>query len=141
MYLLDEKNRSAILKAVEKRIAQFPEVIPDIGTMGPPTVTEPAKAIEITILFLEVLRPMNGTAQNTLQFIKDKTEEADFDVPRLENGKNPYGLNGCMAAMIDFFTSATILRKNTAWNKYLRHTCSIQATPLETENFYLRIQA
>jgi hypothetical protein len=70
-----------------------------------------------TIHFLQVLRPINGSPEETLQFIIQKTEEADFEfeifspVPRLENGKNPYGLNGCMAAMVDFFYQLNYFKK------------------------------
>lgn len=49
--------------------------------------------------------------------MKQKAEEAGFEfnlfspVPRLENGKNPYGLNGCMAAMIDYFYQLNYFKK------------------------------
>ena len=60
---------------------------------------------------------MNGSPEETLQFIIQKTEEAGFEyklfsrIPRLENGKNPYGLNGSMAAMIDFFYQLNYFKK------------------------------
>ncbi len=59
MYLLDEQNRTAILYAVEKRIAEFP-----MPLLQPPLVEEPALSEDETqpaaktILFLEVLKPI-----------------------------------------------------------------------------------
>ena len=46
-------------------------------------------------------------------------------VPRLENGKNPYGLNGCMGAIIDYFYQLNFLKRNIPWSKSSKHTCSI----------------
>jgi hypothetical protein len=65
-----------------------------------------------------MLKPMDGSPENTLQFIIEKTEQAGFDykifqpVTRLANGKNPYGLNGCIAAMIDFFYQLGYFKKD-----------------------------
>lgn len=110
MYLLDEQNRRAILQAVEKRIAELGKPLLQTAVVEEPAVLEDATLPAAKPLsFLEVLEPMNGSPEETLQLIKQKTEEAGFEfnlflpVPRLENGKNPYGLNGCMAAMIDHF--------------------------------------
>ncbi len=119
MYLLDEQNRTAILQAVERRIVEFgksmlqptaveEQVIPEDAV--PPAAKSPT--------FLEMLEPINGSPQETLQFIMQKTEEAGFEfnlfspVPRLDNGKNPYGLNGCMAAMIDHFYQLRYFKKD-----------------------------
>ncbi len=58
---------------------------------------------------MEILNPINGSAEETLCFIKLKISEANFEfnifslVERFPNGKNQYGLNGCIAAAIDFF--------------------------------------
>ncbi len=58
---------------------------------------------------MEILNPTNGSAEKTLCFIKQKISEANFEfdifslVERFPNGKNQYGLNGCIAAAIDFF--------------------------------------
>ena len=118
MYLLDEQNRTAILEAVEKRIAEFSKTL-----LQPPLIEAPAipedemQPATKKILFLEVLKPMNGNSDETLQFIKQKTEEAGFEfnlfspVPRLDNGKNPYGLNGCMGTMIDHFYQLNYYKK------------------------------
>jgi len=58
------------------------------------------------------------TAQEeTVQFIISKWAEAEFDlniflkVAKLPNGKNPYGLNGAIAAMIDFFWQHNYFKK------------------------------
>jgi hypothetical protein len=66
MYLLDEQNRTAILEAIEKRIAEFSKTVLQAEI-------EDSIGIEVkTILFLEVLRPMNGSLKETLQFIMGK---------------------------------------------------------------------
>ncbi|MEO5998578.1 MAG: hypothetical protein ABIN89_17615 [Chitinophagaceae bacterium] len=118
MYLLDEQNRTAILHAVEKRITEFPmpllKPLPVSEPAIPEDETQPGTKIK---LFLEVLKPINGSTEETLQFIQQKIEEAGFEfnlfspVPRLENGKNPYGLNGCMGAMIDHFYQVNYFKK------------------------------
>jgi hypothetical protein len=115
VYLLDGQNRTAILNAVEERIAEFPKPLLQPLLVEEPAVPEDGTlSASKTILFLEVLKPNNGSLEETLQFIRQKTEEAGFEfklfssVPRLGNGKNPYGLNGCVAAMIDHFLSASL---------------------------------
>jgi hypothetical protein len=106
MYTLDLDNRLAILTAIGKRIEKIkqPQETKQIN------INEgKEKPIAKTVLFQEVLRPMNGSTKNTPEFIKSKTIDAKYEydifssVSKLENGKNPYGLNGSIAAMIDFF--------------------------------------
>ncbi len=59
--------------------------------------------------FTDMLKPIKDSSEETLQFITSKLSEAEFDlnifstVAKLSNRKNPYGLNGAIAAMIDFF--------------------------------------
>jgi hypothetical protein len=110
LYELDGQNRRDFLAAVEKRIADFPAALPQAA--GNSVALPPAADSETTaeaIIFLEMLRPMDGSPENTLAFITAKIEEAGFNfklfspVKRLANGKNPYGFNGYMAGMIDFF--------------------------------------
>jgi hypothetical protein len=123
MYSMDEENRTSFLSAVEKRIAEFtpPHLNFDqIRSANLETKEEAHQAgpAPKNILFMEVLRPMDGSPENTLKFIKDKVEEAGFEfklfspVNKLSNGKNPYGLNGCMAAMIDFFSKLHYFKKD-----------------------------
>lgn len=107
MYALDRQNRLAILSALDNKIASLsPALSP---TQENPLSTAQEIQANNTPIFLEMLRPMNGGAEETLQFIKSKLSEADFEfnlfesIPKLANGKNPYGLNGCIAAMIEFF--------------------------------------
>ncbi|MGI8637351.1 MAG: hypothetical protein ACR2KZ_18305 [Segetibacter sp.] len=72
---------------------------------------------EKTIPFLEVLRPLSDNPAETLNFIISKLEEANFEfnllskVDKLPNGKNPYGLNGAIAAMIDFLYQYIYFKK------------------------------
>lgn len=107
MYQLDKENRTAIKEALERRTAgQSTETIHPTDEQQP---SEPS--------FLDLLRPMNDSSHETLYFIARKTEEAEFPhnlfqpVPKLTNGKNPYGLNGSMAAMIDFFYQHNYFKK------------------------------
>jgi hypothetical protein len=102
MYTLDAENRLAILTALEKRI----ENIEKSDETKQININEgKEKPIDKTLSFQEVLRPMNGNTKNTLDFIKSKTIDAKYEydifspVSKLENGKNPYGLNGCIAAL------------------------------------------
>lgn len=53
-----------------------------------------------------------------MEFIKEKIETAGLDfnlftvIEKLLNGKNPYKLNGCIAAMIDFFYQNNYFKKD-----------------------------
>jgi hypothetical protein len=135
MYSLDEQNRKAFLLAVEKRIADFPHPLPHSERESFSFREEPAEPRASPpgqVLFLEVLTPIEGSPETTLQFIKDKTEQAGFDfkifspVMRLPNGKNPYGLNGTMGAMIDFFYQHRYFKKEydleDIFKAYLRYS-------------------
>jgi hypothetical protein len=104
MYVLDKENRSALLRALSEKITLSKTTAVEAGDIPKPeTVGEKA------ISFLEVLRPLNDNPAETLHFINLKLEEANVEfnlltkVDKLPNGKNPYGLNGAIAAMIDFF--------------------------------------
>ena len=117
MYQLDEQNRTAILLTVEKRINEILKTQTTLETQKPSMADTEIQTKADTVSFLEVLKPINGKPEETLQFIKQKTEEADFNfkifskIPRLENGKNPYRFNGCIAAMIDFFYQHNYFKK------------------------------
>ncbi|HVU97329.1 MAG TPA: hypothetical protein VHE34_19000 [Puia sp.] len=110
LYQLDAQNRQEFLTAVEKRINDFPSSPPRLAdgdtNLSPALDSPPAARAAI---FLEMLRPMNGSPEDTLEFMISRTEEAGCHfklfspVKRLANGKNPYGFNGCVGGMIDFF--------------------------------------
>jgi hypothetical protein len=114
MYTLDLENRLAILTAIEKRI----ENIQKVDKTKQLNINE-TKEKEITkaLLLQDVLRPMNGSTKSTMEFIKAKMIDTKYEydifspVSKLENGKNQYGLNGCMAAMIDFFYQHNYFKK------------------------------
>ena len=61
------------------------------------------------ISLLTMLKPLDGTPENTLQFMISSAKEAGLEynifiqVPRLVNGKNPYGLNSTILAILDHF--------------------------------------
>lgn len=118
MYLLDEQNRTAILHTIEKRIVESSKPLSQPVTVAEPATLEdlippPAKPLS----FLEMLEPINGSPEETLQFIKQKIEEAGFKdnlfspIPKSDNGKNQYGLNGRIAAMIDCFYQLRYFKK------------------------------
>jgi len=109
MFLLDQQNRKSILEAVEKKIASFSPTPPDNTSTKPsPTPTVP---------FLNMVRPMDGDRQKTIEFMKAQVEKAGFKFPlfskvaHLPNGKNPYGLNGAMAAMVRVFYDLNYFKK------------------------------
>jgi hypothetical protein len=87
MYKMDTNNRAAILVAVEKRIAQYHT-----------STSQQEKPTNKQIQFLEMLRPMNGSQEEALNFIIGKTEKAKFKfdifttIPKSKTGKNPYQL-------------------------------------------------
>lgn len=105
MYLLDKENRTALFNALKEKITSF-ETKEDI----PKIITEETAANEVkTVLFVEMLKPINNSSEATLDFIISKWTEAEFKlnifskVDKSADGKNAHGLNGAIAAMIDFF--------------------------------------
>ncbi len=133
MYFLDEQNRTSILKSIEKRITEFPKPVSQPEIIEEHVLNkDETKTTSDTTIFLEVLSPINGTSEETLQFIIETLDEADFGfklfsrIPRLENGKNPYGLNGCIAAMIEFFYQHNYFKKDynleEIFKAYLRYS-------------------
>lgn len=78
MYLLDDENRTVILRAIEKRIAEFPKTV--VINQAAEEPLEEIPGTSRTILFLEVLRPINGNPEETLQFMMQKTKEAGFEL-------------------------------------------------------------
>ncbi len=95
MYSLDQYNRRIVLDALKGSVTA------ETASIGKRPPKEPG--------FLDMLVPMEGSPEKALQFIIARIEEADFKfrlfspVQRLRGGKNPYGFNGCLAAMLDFF--------------------------------------
>ncbi len=102
MFALDKSNRTAILKALETKITAFQQKPSSSVTVNLSTIVP-------EVSFQDMLKPMEGSPDTTLAFIKEQVATAgiSFDLfsplQKLSNGKNPYGLNGCMAAMIEFF--------------------------------------
>ncbi len=117
MYRLDEENRTAILFAVEKKINELSETLTEPESPKPSMADSEFQPIADTVSFLNALKPLNNNPTETLNFITAKLEEAKFElkllskVDKLPNGKNPYGLNGAIAAMIDFFYQHNYFKK------------------------------
>lgn len=111
IYQLDLQNRTAIMKALTERLSAFEQAgkkgMGGKSTKIPPDLPD----------FPDMLRPMNRDKSLTLNFIREKSLEADPQynlfrpVRKLGNGKNPYGLNGRMAAMLDFFYQLDYFRE------------------------------
>lgn len=120
MYSLDEQNRKSFMVAVEKRI----------GVLSPPPPSpESAAAVDAPdglslsdpedppgIPFHQVVVPMNGSPETTIEFLKEQVKRAGFkyaifsNVERPKN-KNRYGLNGAMVAMVRFFYDRNYFNK------------------------------
>jgi hypothetical protein len=111
MYSLDKENRSALLQALAERMM----LLKSLGKDFEKTSEDPVE--EKTPSFLDVLTPINNNPNDTLNFINLKLGEAGFElkllskVDKLPNGKNPYGLNGAIAAMIDLFCQYNYFRQ------------------------------
>jgi len=114
MYILDQENRTALLSALIKKSNSdtIEENQPQIAFISPVTTESKSRS------FLDLLKPINNNPHETLKLITAKTEEADFEfdlfskVNKLPNGKNPYGLNGAITAMIDFFYQHNYFKKD-----------------------------
>lgn len=109
MYSLDEQNRKDILGAVEKGIAAL-SPSPSSPYPVPPAIHPPVEPESHgPISFLNMVRPMNGSTEETLRFIAEQVDKVGirFDlftpVELIYKNKNPYGLNGAMVASIRYF--------------------------------------
>ncbi len=113
MYELDKGNRTTLLQTLTDKIASLQTPEKEAQLLPPEITTEEDK----TTLFVDMLTPTNDSSEETLQFITSKLAEAEFDlnifstIAKLPNRKNPYGLNGAIAAMIDFFYQHNYFKK------------------------------
>ena len=113
MYRLDQENRVKILERLQeagnllhKQVIALDKLI----TVVEDALTKPLTAEkEPPATFLDLLRPLKRSRMATLKFIQECLAAAEFSfdlfapVQKVGNGKNPQGLNGQIAAMIDFF--------------------------------------
>lgn len=113
MYALDQENRITIKEALVRKQASFATEEVEVYRETKEISTTENK----TATFLDTLRPLKTNPKETLDFIIDKVAEANFEYPlfsrieKLSNGKNPYGLNGAIAALIDFFFQLNYFKK------------------------------
>lgn len=113
MYVLDQENRTALLNVLTQKAdsASLKENQPSSALENP--VTADSKSLT----FFDVLQTLNTGSHETLEFISATIKKANFEfdllskVDKLPNGKNPYGLNGAIAAMIDFFYQNNYFKK------------------------------
>jgi hypothetical protein len=112
MYALDEENRTSLLQALENNIASFNGEKKNTGV-----IIESGSAEIKPAPFTDMLRPLDNDSGEPLEFIRVALQKAGFEadllskIPKLPNGKNPYGLNGTIAAMIDFFYQHNYFKK------------------------------
>lgn len=104
MYQKDEENRKALLETVIERINIS---IPLEEENIPVLPEKPSSKFPVT--FLDMLIPLNGDVQNTLDYLQSKIKEAQFPhnifqrQPKDGKGRNPVGLNSEIAAMVYLF--------------------------------------
>jgi hypothetical protein len=112
MFSIDKQNRNILSEAIEKRINELQHI-----QLASSPIEAEVESVKKLTPFLYMLKPCNDNPEETLAFMKSKTAEAEFyfaifsAVRKLSNGKNPYGLNGCMSAMIDFFYQYNYFKK------------------------------
>ena len=113
MYELDKENRDVLLEVLEKRQNFFKEIADEKKI----NVIKPTSVNAGYTNFLEILKPLNGSAKQTLQFLISQSAAAGFEydiftqVSKLSNNKNPYGLNSTIGAVIDYFYQLGYFKK------------------------------
>lgn len=98
MYCRDQENRAAIRSALAAFMNRSPV---EQAVMAVPVETTPT--------FLSMLVPINGSHLETLNYIDEKVKasgckfEIFRSIRKSRDNRNPYGFNGCVAAVIDHF--------------------------------------
>ena len=108
MFALDLQNRKTVLELLEKRLAGNEMQEENKNGLfleeSPPENYHPRE-----ISFLEMLIPLNGSIENTLNYIEAKIIEARFPynifqtIKKTKKGANQKGLNSAIAAMVKIF--------------------------------------
>ena len=102
MYQKDRENREAILKEINK-LVELSGI--NKNTIVSAIVHEPKKQPD----FLDMVIPLNGIIENTLNYIESKIIEARFPhnifhtISKSKKGANKTGLNSEIAAMVNVF--------------------------------------
>ena len=123
MYELDKENRVVLLEALEKREGLLKEIADEkkIDVTASTSINAP-----VDTSFLEMLESLDGSAETTLHFFISKAGAAGLDydiftlVPKLSNGKNPYGLNSAIGAVIDYFYQLGYFKKTYSMENILK---------------------
>ena len=102
------------MELLEKRVVENEKSEEnDLSSIEP----EPANHEPEEISFLEMLIPINGSHENTLNFIESKIIEARFPhnifhkIPKTRRGANQTGLNSEIAAMVKVFQDKGYFKK------------------------------
>ena len=112
MYQLDRENRATILQRLEDKIA----AINNEKKNNEVSIGSVSGEVKLSS-FTDMLNPIENDWRETLEFVRIAVQTAGFEgdlfskIPKLPNGKNPYGLNGTIAAMIDFFYQHNYFKK------------------------------
>ena len=106
MFVLDLHNRKVVLDLLENRIQEIENQNEKESPSIEPETTN-HKPAEIS--FLDMLNPINGSIENTLDYIESKIIEAKFPhnifqtISKTKKGANQTGLNSEIAAMVNVF--------------------------------------
>ncbi|HCN83977.1 MAG TPA: hypothetical protein DIT07_10220, partial [Sphingobacteriaceae bacterium] len=107
MYQKDRENREAILKEIIKMIELLP--VNKTETVSFETFPTIDKELKKPAGFLDMIIPINGSIENTLNYIESKIIEARFphnifhSINKTKKGANQTGLNSEIAAMVNVF--------------------------------------
>lgn len=120
---LDKENRQKLLSALQQQSTTFQESV------------LPNEPVEIsTAPFANMLRPINGSINNTRQFIQQQLTNAGIPfelfipkpVTQTRTGKNPDGFAGAIASMITTFKDLGYFKDGLSFpeilNAYLKET-------------------
>jgi hypothetical protein len=116
MFSLDLQNRKAVLELLVKRLVANEKGKYNTGEL-PETEPEPQNNEAPEISFLEMLIPISGSYENTLNFIESKIIEARFPhnifhtISKTRRGANQTGLNSEIAAMVKVFLDKGYFKK------------------------------
>ncbi|MFB6455896.1 hypothetical protein ACE38W_11550 [Chitinophaga sp. Hz27] len=121
MYCRDQENRTAIKSALAAFMNRT--------SVEQTSIVAPAETVPT---FLSMLIPINGSQLVTLNYIDEKVKETGckFEIFRSirksKDNRNPYGFNGCVAAVIDYFYQLnyfdTAYSLEQIFHAYFEHT-------------------
>jgi hypothetical protein len=115
MYQKDQQNREAILNEINKLLELSDTNKAEIGSLEIPSTID--KELKKQRDFLDMIIPINGSIENTLNYIESKIIEARFPhnifhtINKTKKGANQTGLNSEIAAMVNIFQDKGYFRQ------------------------------